>query len=212
MEYHHQLKDVILQMNTLKITPKYILNDTDYDNDNNYKININYESFENIIIGLSEQTINKLYDIVLSNQLSELTIINFNTNFNTNSENLWNFFKIYQYAINGLLLSENNNNVIPDRFINILESNEFIKNCYHHLTELYSFCCWDSNNEIYNYMNSYTKNILINIKKLINISLKLIKNKNNIRELSNIEIYQILKYINNITLSAIYIIFKYPLN
>ena len=53
MEYHHQLKDVILQMNTLKITAKYILNDTDYDNDNNYKININYESFENIIIGLS---------------------------------------------------------------------------------------------------------------------------------------------------------------
>ena len=60
-------------------------------------------------------------------------------------------------------------------------------------------------------MNSYTKNILINIKKLINISLKLIKNKNSIRELSNIEIYQILKYINNITLSAIYITFKYPL-
>ena len=60
-------------------------------------------------------------------------------------------------------------------------------------------------------MNSYTKNILINIKKLINISLELIKNKNSIRELSNIEIYQILKYINNITLSAIYIIFKYPL-
>ena len=211
MEYHHQLKDVILQMNTLKITPKYILNDTDYDNDNNYKININYESFENIIIGLSEQTINKLYDIVLSNQLSELTIINFNTNSNTNSENLCNFFKIYQYAINGLLLSENNNNVIPDRFINILDSNEFIKNYSHHLTELYSFCCWDSNNEIYNYMNSYTKNILINIKKLINMSLELIKNKNSIRELSNIEIYQILKYINNITLSSIYITFKYPL-
>ena len=60
-------------------------------------------------------------------------------------------------------------------------------------------------------MNSYTKNILINIKKLINISLKLIKNKNSIRELSNIEIYQILKYINNITLSSIYITFKYPL-
>ena len=202
MEYHHQLKDVILQMNTLKITAKYILNDNDSE------ININHESFENIIIGLSKQTINKLYDIVLSNQLSELTIINFNTN----SENLCNFFKIYQYAINGLLLSENNNNVIPDRFINILESNEFIKNCYHHLTELDSFCCWDSDNEIYNYMNSYTKNILINIKKLINISLKLIKNKNNIRELSNIEIYQILKYINNIILSTIYIIFKYPLN
>ena len=54
MEYHHQLKDVILQMNTLKITPKYILNDNDYE------ININHESFENIIIGLSEQTINKL--------------------------------------------------------------------------------------------------------------------------------------------------------
>ena len=46
MEYHHQLKDVILQMNTLKITPKYILNDNDYE------ININHESFENIIIGL----------------------------------------------------------------------------------------------------------------------------------------------------------------
>ena len=129
MEYHHQLKDVILQMNTLKITPKYILND------NENEININYESFENIIIGLSEQTINKLYDIVLSNQLSELTIINFNTN----SENLLNFFKIYQYANQGLLLSENNNNVIPDRFINILESNGFIKNCYHRLNELYSF-------------------------------------------------------------------------
>ena len=208
MEYHHQLKDVILQMNTLKITPKYILNDNDYDNDNDYKININHESFENIIIGLSEQTINKLYDIVLSNQLSELTIINSNTN----SENLWNFFKIYQYANQGLLLSENNNNVIPDRFINILESNGFIKNCYHHLTELYSFCCWDSNDAIYNYINNYTKNILINIKKLIKILLNLIKNKNNIRELSNIEIYQILKYINNITLSSIYITFKYPLN
>lgn len=201
MEYHHQLKDVILQMNTLKITPKYILND------NENEININYESFENIIIGLSEQTINKLYDIVLSNQLSELTIINSNKN----SENLWNFFKIYQYANQGLLLSENNNNVIPDRFINILESNEFIKICYHHLTELYLFCCWDSNNEIYNYMNSYTKNILINIKKLINISLELIKNKNSIRELSNIELYQIFKYINNITLLSIYITFKYPL-
>lgn len=202
MEYHHQLKDVILQMNTLKITPKYILND------NENEININYESFENIIIGLSEQTINKLYDIVLSNKFSELTIINSNTH----SENLWNFFKIYQYAIQGLLLLENNNNVIPDRFINILESNEFIKNCYHRLNELYSFCCWDSNNEIYNYMNSYTKNILINIKKLINISFELIKNKNSIRELSNIELYQILKYINNIILSTIYIIFKYPLN
>lgn len=202
MEYHHQLKDIILQMNTLTITPKYILND------NENEININYESFENIIIELSDQTINKLYDIVLSNQFSELTIINSYTN----SENLWNSFKIYQYANNGLILSENNNNVIPDRFINILESNEFIKICYHYLNELYSFCCWDSKNEMYNYMNSYTKNILINIKNLINISLELIKNKNSIRELSNIELYQILKYINNITLSAIYIIFKYPLN
>ena len=58
MEYHHQLKDVILQMNTLKITPKYILNDNDYE------ININHESFENIIIGYLSLTAKKFYYLV----------------------------------------------------------------------------------------------------------------------------------------------------